>query len=82
MFLDAGAEAEVRAFGVEQHAAQRRVARCEASASVSAAIIAASTILAFGRFRRSRSSASSASSQSRSGARCALPPAASRAFQA
>ncbi len=55
VLLDAGAEAEVRAFGVEQDAAQRRrlAARASASARRSAAIISASTTLALGRASRS-----------------------------
>ena len=49
VLLDAGAEAEMRPLGIEQHAAQRRrLPRCASSAPCSAAIIAASTTLAFG----------------------------------
>ena len=69
VLLDARAEAEVRPLGVEQHA---RAARCcrgaRSNAPCSAAIIAASTMFAFGRARRSRSSAPSRSSQTFSGA--------------
>ncbi len=74
MLLDAGAEAEMRALGIEQHGRRLGLPRCSISARSSAAIMAASIRFAFGRFNGSRSSRPSASNQTLSGAAVMMPP--------
>ena len=76
VLFDAGAEAEMRAVGIEQDGAEAGVLEMLGSAVAARAIIAASIRFAFGRLKRRRSRRPSASNQTLSGEVMTFRPAA------